>query len=609
MFTTKWINAYLALLLLLLTSCISDSSFRRVRPDYWTRQLTTNALTDDTLSEQSKTFFSLRGWEGKELRKTEHILSTLREQLIREPNRVGLIAFAELAYLKGMKEKEPEQKVAYLLTATRAAYAAIFEPSMGTVQDPLDPNLRFSADLYNYALSRLIDVLLDTEAAPRKMNQIRMIEGNLNITRGEGLSDSSALAQTFVAFSYKTNALRRHNRRRGLGVPLVALQHRQPIIEGREQLHPPVRETEISPATVILQFQESWSHSEQINATAKLLNPLSVTHVTISGEQIPLEADTSLSLALLYNNQAKYRGLMNMPRFLRGDFMVENRGLYLLEPYSTEKIPVVFTHGLMDSPLTWVPMLNALISDPVLKERYQFWVFFYPTSTPMLQSASELRQSLLSLHAEMSADQQEWDNMVLVGHSMGGIITRLLITDSTDHFDPIRTRTNNMAEGDPKLQEYLELVTVFKPLPFVRRAIFMGAPHRGADMAKHVAGRAGSALMSQPEYMRRFVDAEEGRKKRLKKMENGIDNLSPKSLFSIALGESDLDPEIPAHSIIGDMWHAGSTNGTDSLVAYWSSHVDGVESEKVVHADHMTIHKKIPAITEVRRILLKHLSE
>jgi hypothetical protein len=134
----------------------------------------------------------------------------------------------------------------------------------------------------------------------------------------------------------------------------------------------------------------------------------------------------------------------------------------------------------------------------------------------------------------------------------------------------------------------------------------VGAPHRGAKMANRLLGSAGQGIMSRPDYIRGFLEAKKGREARLSRQANGIANLAPDSPFSLALGKSAWNPAVAAHSIIGDTKQAGNTNGSDGIVAYWSSHVDDAKSELVVKADHLNLHKQIPAIAEVRRILLEH---
>jgi len=602
------IKNVLPLLCVLLFAGCASTPVTRVRPNYWAQLLTENALTTGQLSEHTQAYMALRGWQGRALRKPEPILKELRSQLLQEPDRVGLTVFAEYAYLSGHEAKKLEEKVPLLLTAARAAYATLFDETMGPMLDPLDPNLRFAGDLYNYSLSELVDVLLAAGRPPRKEECFDLIDGRLTLKKGHGMDEAPGFTQTLLAFSHKTTALELHNRRRGIGVPVVTVRPPTELLAGQNLLHPPVYQAGVMPVTFLLRFSEPWRASgESLTATCELWKPLSMTRVEINGRNVPLEADTSLALAEFYAKNSQFYGLLNMLRLLRGNAVEGNRGLFLLEPYTPKKIPVVLTHGLMDSPLTWVPVLNALLSDPALTEKYQFWLFFYPTMNPIPQSASELRNSLLALHKDLKAKGQAWDDMVLVGHSMGGLISRLMITPSGDNFSEQARLCLEKAEGDPELQAYIKSLVTFEPLPFVRRAVFIGAPHRGANMANRIAGAAGKGIMDRPEYIRKFLEAKEGREEKLLKQANGIANLAPDSLFSLSLGDSVWSPAVPVHSIIGDMWTAGSTNGTDSIVAYWSSHVKGAQSEIVVQADHMSLHKKIPAISELRRILLEHL--
>jgi len=595
--------------ILFLAGCVSKP-LERVGTNYWAKQMTENALTTGRLSDQTTTYLALRGWQGKTLRHSEPILQALRKQLTLEPDRAGLIVFAEFAYLSGHEVTKLDEKVKLLLTAARAAYATVFDEQMGPMLDPLDPNLRFAADLYNYSLSELMDLLLEAGRPPRKEQSFALFDGQLTLMKGQGMDEAAGFTQTLLAFSHKTEALELHSRRRGIGVPVVTVRPPTVILPGQDLLHPPVYQAGVMPVTFLLRFGEPWCQTgDRLTATCELWKPLVKTHVEINDRRIPLEADTSLSLAEFYASGLKFYGVLNMLRLLRGDSVEGNRGLFMLEPYDPQKIPVVLTHGLMDSPLTWVPMLNALLSDPVLTEQYQFWLFFYPTMNPILQSASELRKSLLALHANLNAKGEAWNDMVLVGHSMGGLISRLMITPSGESFRNLEQHCLNQAKGDPELQAYLKSLVNFDPLPFVRETIFLGAPHRGAHMANRALGSAGKGMIRRPEYIRSFLESKEGREEKLLSQANGIANLAPDSLFSLALGDSVWNPAVPVHSIIGDMWTVGSTNGTDGVVAYWSSHINNAQSELVVKADHLSLHKKMPAISELRRILMEYLKE
>lgn len=597
---------WLALALLLLAGCISSPTVKRVHPDYWARELSENALTSERVSEPTAAYLALRGWEGKSLRRPVPILQALRGELLENPDRAGLIPYSEFAYLAGCRAKGDSEKTKYFLSAARAAYAAMFDGRMGPPMDPMDPNLRFVADLYNYSLSQLADLLLNPGGATWKSRRIPVVEGWVTLSPRDETRTVAAFSKVFVGFHHKTDALRLPSRRRGLGVPVVTVSKPVVLVEGREYLHPPVYQVGVNPMTLLVRFSDSWLESgESLTAQVEWRHSLSETHIEVEGVRVPLEADPSLSLSLLYDRRSQYRGMLRMPSLLWSDSIVADRGLFLLEPYDPGKIPVVLTHGLMDSPLTWVPMLNALLGDPVISQRYQFWLFFYPTMNPILQSASELRYSLTALCGNVAGEGEGWRDMVLIGHSMGGLITRLLITPSGEPFRDMEKRALERFVDVPDRASYIESVLRFEPLPYVRRAIFLGAPHRGASMANQPVGAIGQGLMRRPEYLRDIIRDETDPDNEV----NGIANLSPLSPFTQALNRSTWSPLVPVHSIIGDMRKAGRTNGTDSVVAYWSSHIDGVKSELIVHADHLSLHKKAPALTEVRRILLLHLEE
>src|SRR4029077_2701062 len=79
-------------------------------------------------------------------------------------------------------------------------------------------------------------------------------------------------------------------------------------------------------------------------------------------------------------------------------------------------------------PLYWTPLINSLISDPEIRRRYQFWVFWYPTGYPFPYSAVQLRDELDNVRKAFPNSKR----VVLVGHSLGGVVIRLLVTDAGD---------------------------------------------------------------------------------------------------------------------------------------------------------------------------------
>jgi hypothetical protein len=89
-----------------------------------------------------------------------------------------------------------------------------------------------------------------------------------------------------------------------------------------------------------------------------------------------------------------------------------------------------------------------------------------------------------------------------------------------------------------------------------------------------------------------------------KRLPNSITGLKPSSpalpvINSVPIG-------VPYHSIIGDRGKGDCPNCSDGVVAYWSSHLDGAQSEKIVPGPHGSC--ELPqTIAELDRILRLHL--
>ena len=85
-----------------------------------------------------------------------------------------------------------------------------------------------------------------------------------------------------------------------------------------------------------------------------------------------------------------------------------------------------------------------------------------------------------------------------------------------------------------------------------------------------------------------------------------IDTLSPKNRFVRTMNRLPIADHIPYHSIIGDRGRGDTPNSSDGVVPYWSSHVGGAKSEKIVPSGHgANQHPK--GIAEVIRILKEHI--
>lgn len=93
---------------------------------------------------------------------------------------------------------------------------------------------------------------------------------------------------------------------------------------------------------------------------------------------------------------------------------------------------------------------------------------------------------------------------------------------------------------------------------------------------------------------------------KLNRMPNSIDTLSPNDPFVKIMNALPLAKGVPYHSIIGDRGRGDTPNSSDGVVPYWSSHVGGAESEKIVPSGHGA-DQNPEGIAEVVRILKEHI--
>jgi pimeloyl-ACP methyl ester carboxylesterase len=283
-------------------------------------------------------------------------------------------------------------------------------------------------------------------------------------------------------------------------------------------------------------------------------------------------------------------------------------------------------HGLLSSPLTWSVMFNDLRADPQLRQRFQFWFYLYPTGNPYLASAAELRADLARLREELDPGRHDaaLDHMVLVGHSMGGLVGKLLTVGSSDGcfwnlvsrepFDRVKAKPATLAE--------LQHIFFFDPAPGVERVVFIATPHHGSKLSPSLPGKLAADLVELPRSLRAAaLDlSKENPDSGTHALPTSVDLLAPASPALELLAHKRPPDGVRYHSIIGQApgndplrevaYVLGQTDRrTDGAVPYVSAHIDGVESEIVVEADHNNVHRHPLAVLEVRRILLEHLRQ
>jgi pimeloyl-ACP methyl ester carboxylesterase len=292
----------------------------------------------------------------------------------------------------------------------------------------------------------------------------------------------------------------------------------------------------------------------------------------------------------------------------------EPTGLSLMSAYVRGKIPVLFIHGMCAHPASWHRMIATLENDPEIRERYQFWTFGYSTGDPIPYSAHLLRRNLEDARRKLDPGRSDaaLDRMVIVGHSMGGLLTKMMVADAGDRlWRAISDRPFSELSGEKEDIALFRDCTSFGARPEVRRVVYIATPHRGSRFDRGAIHHLGDRLVrvadpliaahhrlvsrNGPTFFRDFFRTD---------IPTSIDELEPGSPFLACIAELPTAPVVKAHSIIAVIPAAPPTNRTDGLVRYASAHLDDA-SERVVAAGHLCQgHPEV--IAEVRRILSEH---
>jgi triacylglycerol esterase/lipase EstA (alpha/beta hydrolase family) len=203
--------------------------------------------------------------------------------------------------------------------------------------------------------------------------------------------------------------------------------------------------------------------------------------------------------------------------------------------------------------------------------------------------------------------------MVLIGHSQGGLLSRLMVTDSGDRFwHNISQKPFAEAKMSEETRALLERTVFFKPLPFVTRVVFVATPHRGSFRVSSLVLSLVRRLVSLPVGLVKTAQdaAREGliSREALATIPTAVDNMRPGHQFIRVLSASPIAEGVTAHSIVAVDGVGGPQGLNDGVVAYESAHIDGVVSEKIVRSTHST-QGNPETILEIERILREHVEQ
>lgn len=485
------------------------------------------------------------------------------------------------------KTQSTEERAAHYLAAA-AATAPLFDA------DPA--RAEAARKIYNQAVADLT-VLLRSGDDGRLWNRPTTLtyEGATYRLRfapgvGRGLWKPDEFTTIVPASEVREKTIKHPTRQDGVGGALVGVRNKTP----REPFAPRVGVT--AAVTATLEFQGR-------DATLTLRDPGEVPTARVAGRERPLHADFSAPLAYYPAVNELFAGLMGALRV--NDYM-STTGLYLLQPYDPDRIPLIFVHGLISTPQMWRNVINEIEKDPILRGRFQCWVFAYPTGNPVAYSSLRLREEL-----EEARQRFGWPHgFVLVSHSMGGILSRMqAVTLDRAAWD---RHASSVAEkvimGLPS-DNLIHRALIFDANPNVRRIVFICTPHRGSDMATGGIGALAMRLIALPATLSATISSSVGNTLSAftggaERMPNSITSLSPKNPTLKVVDSVPL--RAPHHTILGDRGKGNSPNSSDGVVPYWSSHLASAQSQKIVPGPHGSC-ELLQTIEELRRILHLHL--
>jgi pimeloyl-ACP methyl ester carboxylesterase len=413
----------------------------------------------------------------------------------------------------------------------------------------------------------------------------------------------------------KVRGLRNTYRHAGIGAAIVG-----PVEPTQQNAAnrwiPPNAKTAV---TAIMRFDGARTamSSGKVRGALTIYDDSEVSTVRIGAYSVPLESDPSAALAYRLQNSPLWdfeiAGFRGQDFSFLGAGQSDTGGLYMLHPYRPGLIPVVFVHGTASSPARWAEMANELLGDQLIASHYQLWFFIYNSGNPVALSAMRLREALQAVRRGVDPDGSDpaLDQMVVIGHSQGGLLTKMTVVNSGTRFwDNLAKVPLEKTDLDPETRDLLRRALFVKPLPFVKRVVFIATPHRGSFLASNFLGKIANKFINLPGGLAKSA-VQIGKLRQSSMLGSSVaiptalDNMDSSNPFLKTLVTLPIAPGVHAHSIIPVKGDGPAEEGNDGVVEYKSAHLDGVESELVVRSGHST-QGRPETIEEVHRILYEH---
>ena len=572
------------------------------------REISAYALNSDRISDD--TIVALRRADLEELFATQprKALRLLHEKALEGDRGARLFALSELCFVTAESDDDQE------LFLASAAYSYLF--LFGDGREPgtsaFRRRFRRGCDLYGTALARAFTDGPGSEFLPTN-GTVELPVGSITVT-------VPTLPLAIGGFEYgdlrpavemDVQGFRARAIRSGIGAPLVATRREGSLRDERRSHLAP---NSAMAVTAVLRFRGDLEEMTAGTMTAEMdfFEHDGEREVTIRGLTVPVEFDVTAPLA--YELAAAREWENEISAFMDTDEAGVRNAVLLTEPYQPGRIPVLFVHGTASSASRWAEIRNELQDDGLIAGNCQIWIYQYGSGAPILASAAGLRNGLSRVVRDLDPEGKDdaLKQMVVIGHSQGGLLTRLLVTESDDRFwRTLSDKPLDDLELSDSERRYAQTLFFFDPSPYVASVIFLATPHQGSHIAGSWIGDIGAALVSVPKKVvrgaGRLAKRALGKGSKLDSFSTAVDDMKPGSAFLEALNESPMSPTVELHSIVAVDGDGPLDEGDDGVVSYPSAHLPQERATEVVVPSGHSCQEHPRTIAEIRRILREHL--
>ena len=575
-------------------------------------------------SERTLLFLRKNNLEQLYLEQPFEVIKILRQHSLRWPTMPLIHTLAELSDLEGrwaLRTGANQLAPELFATAIAHSYQFLFDSKLNIQRNAYDPQFRNICDIYNRSLEELLRIATNSgQLEAGKVYEVGDdelgLEFNVELV---GRWQGSKFERFELVSDYEMRGIENGFQTHGLGVPLIAVYKGNENSTVFDKYYPPNLAV---PMTAFFELQPTDEDSQtHWRGVLKLIDPLEQTIVKTETREAPLESDLSVPLAYHLNDPILNTNLLSTASMLNSELASEYYGMYMMEPYDPEKIPVVMVHGLWDSPVTWMNMFNDMRGHKSIRDHYQFWFYMYPTGQPFWLSANDMREDLAQLRRDIDPNNvsTSLNQMILVGHSMGGLVSKMQVVDSEDDFWSIFSDENiDSLNADAATKRHLKDVFYFDANPGISRIVTIATPHRGSRYANTATRWLSHKIFTVPQILTTaYTELVQRNKSNLRNTKHltiptSIDSLAPDSPFIAQLRRSST--KVRQHNVVGDLSKVTLTGGQkadggDGVVSRVNATLENAESEIVVNSEHRKVHRHPQTILEVKRILVENLVE